>query len=148
VVGVDLHPSNPNFALDAFYQCDLNRGLPPLRLDNFDYILLLDVIEHLAEPELFMELLRDALKFSPHVKLIVSTGNIGFFITRFALLLGQFNYGSRGILDITHTRLFNVRFATPAVRSSRFSCGRSARPARPLPFGARRWQDRPLSCPS
>jgi len=34
VVGVDLHPSNPNFALDAFYQCDLNRGLPPLRLDN------------------------------------------------------------------------------------------------------------------
>jgi len=106
VVGVDLHPSNPNFALDAFYQCDLNRGLPPLRLDNFDYILLLDVIEHLAEPELFMERLRDALKFSPHVKLIVSTGNIGFFITRFALLLGQFNYGSRGILDITHTRLF------------------------------------------
>src|SRR5215813_1745939 len=106
VVGVDLHPWNPNFALDAFYQCDLNRGLPPLRLDNFDYILLLDIIEHLAEPELFMERLRDALRFSPNVKLIVSTGNIGFFITRLALLLGQFNYGKRGILDITHTRLF------------------------------------------
>jgi glycosyltransferase involved in cell wall biosynthesis len=28
------------------------------------------------------------------------------FITRFALLLGQFNYGRRGILDVTHTRLF------------------------------------------
>jgi len=106
VVGVDLHPSNPNFTLDAFYQCDLNRDLPPLRFEDFDYILLLDIIEHLAEPELFMERLRDALKFSPNVRLIVSTGNIGFFITRFALLLGQFNYGRRGILDFTHTRLF------------------------------------------
>ncbi len=106
VTGSDLYPSSPNFALDAFYQCDLNSDLPPVPLENFDYILLLDIIEHLADPELFIERLRDVLRFSPHVKLIVSTGNIGFFMTRLALLFGQFNYGKRGILDITHTRLF------------------------------------------
>ena len=34
------------------------------------------------------------------------TGNVGFLVTRLMLLLGQFNYGKRGILDMTHTRLF------------------------------------------
>jgi hypothetical protein len=71
---------------------------------------MLVIIERLADPELVIERLRDALRFSPHVKLIVSSGNIGFFMTRLALLFGQFNYGKRGILDITHTRLFT--FAT------------------------------------
>jgi glycosyltransferase involved in cell wall biosynthesis len=110
VTGSDLYPSSPSFALDAFYQCDLNSDLPPVGLENFDYILMLDIIERLADPELVIERLRDALRFSPHVKLIVSSGNIGFFMTRLALLFGQFNYGKRGILDITHTRLFT--FAT------------------------------------
>ena len=40
------------------------------------------------------------------MKIIVSTGNIGFFVTRAMLAFGQFNYGKRGILDLTHTRLF------------------------------------------
>jgi hypothetical protein len=42
--------------------------------------------------------------------LIVTLPNIGFFMTRFGLLFGQFNYGARGILDLTHMRLFT--FAT------------------------------------
>jgi glycosyltransferase involved in cell wall biosynthesis len=110
VVGVDWHPPNPASDLDGFHQHDLNRGLPDLRPHEFDRVLLLDAIEHLSDPELFVERLREALKFSPDVKLIVSTGNVGFFVTRFALLFGQFNYGNRGILDRTHTRLFT--FAT------------------------------------
>jgi len=31
---------------------------------------------------------------------------VAFLVTRLMLLLGFFNYGSRGILDLTHTRLF------------------------------------------
>jgi Methyltransferase domain len=72
---------------------------------EFDYVLMMDVVEHLSSPEQFVHRLREALKFS-QAKVIVSTGNIGFIITRLMLLLGQFNYGKRGILDITHTRLF------------------------------------------
>jgi hypothetical protein len=41
-----------------------------------------------------------------NTKIIASTGNIAFFVQRFMLLFGQFNYGKRGILDMTHTRLF------------------------------------------
>ena len=92
--------------LDAFVLHDLNDGLPPLNLGDYDYVLLLDVIEHLSSPEHFVERLREALKLAPATKLLVSTANIGFFINRLMLLIGQFNYGKRGILDLTHARLF------------------------------------------
>jgi hypothetical protein len=64
------------------------------------------VIEHLASPEAFVDRLRVALALSPATTLLVSTANIGFFINRFMLIIGQFNYGKRGILDLTHSRLF------------------------------------------
>ena len=40
------------------------------------------------------------------ITVIISTPNIGFIVIRLMLLFGSFNYGSRGILDKTHTRLF------------------------------------------
>ncbi len=52
-----------------------------------------------------MELLRDA-SITKRPELILTTGNIGFCVTRFMLMLGNFNYGRKGILDRTHTRLF------------------------------------------
>lgn len=110
VVGVDYHPLAPGVELDGFYRGDLNGELPDLYWRQCDYILLLDVIEHLASPEGFVERLRQRLKYTPDVTLVVSTGNIGFIIARLMLLFGQFNYGKRGILDLTHTRLFT--FAT------------------------------------
>jgi glycosyltransferase involved in cell wall biosynthesis/2-polyprenyl-3-methyl-5-hydroxy-6-metoxy-1,4-benzoquinol methylase len=105
VTGVDKAPVEAD-VLDAFVRHDLGTGPPDVRYEDFDYVLLLDMIEHLPSPERFIDQLRAKLKFGPQVTLIVSTGNIGFFVTRFMLLLGQFNYGKRGILDLTHTRLF------------------------------------------
>ena len=106
VTGVDLFPLGSGVELDAFIRQDLNDGLPTVDFRNFDYVLILDVIEHLASPEAFVDQLRAALTLAPATKLIVSTANIGFFINRFMLLIGQFNYGKRGILDLTHSRLF------------------------------------------
>ena len=52
-----------------------------------------------------MEMLRaNAVHKRPEI--VLTTANISFFITRFMLLLGHFNYGRKGILDRTHTRLF------------------------------------------
>jgi 2-polyprenyl-3-methyl-5-hydroxy-6-metoxy-1,4-benzoquinol methylase len=106
VVGVDKYPLERDVDLDGFHRHDLNQGVPEVGVKDFDFMLLLDVIEHLYAPEQFMHQLRDTVKLSPNVKIVVSTGNIGFIVTRFMLLLGQFNYGKRGILDMTHTRLF------------------------------------------
>jgi len=64
------------------------------------------VIEHLRSPEAFVDALRKARRKDKAPQVIVSTGNVAFVLTRLMLLLGYFHYGARGILDLTHTRLF------------------------------------------
>ncbi len=91
----------------TYQMCNLNHGLPDVPWDTVDVVILLDVIEHLNEPELFLRRLRDRLSANRKVQVFVSSGNVCFFVTRMMMLLGEFNYGKRGILDMTHTRLFN-----------------------------------------
>jgi glycosyltransferase involved in cell wall biosynthesis len=81
-----------------------------LGLSDFDHVLLLDVIEHFKEPERFLDCLRHAARsVKGEPRFIVTTGNVAFVILRLQLLLGNFNYGKRGILDLTHTRLYTFR---------------------------------------
>jgi len=72
----------------------------------YDCVLALDVLEHLRVPEQAVAKIAEILK--PGGTLYASTGNIAFHLMRVSLLAGQFNYGKRGILDLTHTRLFTV----------------------------------------
>jgi len=106
VYGVDAYPAADAHELEEFKQCDLDRSEFPMDLVGKDYVLLLDVIEHLKNPEEFAAKLYRACSYNWNIKLIVSTGNVGFFIPRLMHLFGQFNYGKKGILDLTHTRLF------------------------------------------
>ncbi len=75
---------------------------------SYDQILMLDIIEHLKDPEQFMEELRFAARCR-RPEVVLTTANIGFVVTRLMLLCGYFNYGKIGILDRTHTRLFTFR---------------------------------------
>lgn len=120
VTGVD---SSAAFApgMEAFYRHDLNDGPPEVDFARFDFVLMLDVLEHLVRPELFLEQLRRAVARNPRAEVMVSTGNVAFFVTRAMLLLGQFNYGKRGILDLTHTRLFTFGSLRRAVEQAGFS---------------------------
>ncbi|MGA2915009.1 MAG: bifunctional glycosyltransferase/class I SAM-dependent methyltransferase [Sedimentisphaerales bacterium] len=71
-----------------------------------DCVLALDIIEHLKSPEQFLLTLRQRFsKDNPAI--IITTGNIAFLPMRLSLLWGSFNYGKRGILDLSHTRLFS-----------------------------------------
>jgi glycosyltransferase involved in cell wall biosynthesis len=109
VTGIDQYvPATapaPNVKLTRW---DLDVQEFPVEVSSFDQIFMLDVIEHLHDPEVFMETLRAATG-RKRPEIVLTTANIGFFVTRFALLLGQFNYGRKGILDRTHTRLFTFR---------------------------------------
>ena len=108
--GIDAVPLGEKHSVDAFYLHDLNERPFPLDLEHFDYAIMLDVIEHLGSPENFVDDFLAAASRNRDLQLVVSTGNVAFIIVRLMLLLGQFNYGKRGILDLTHTRLFT--FAT------------------------------------
>ncbi len=72
-----------------------------------DVVVALDVIEHQQRPERSLQEIRRVMK--PGGKLVASTGNVAFALVRAMLALGQFNYGKKGILDLTHQRLFTVR---------------------------------------
>jgi len=81
---------------------------PTFNVADYDYLLMLDVIEHLKQPETFLERIRAQFDYSPKT-LVLTTPNIAFVVQRVMLLFGQFNYGKAGILDRTHTRLFTFR---------------------------------------
>lgn len=104
-----------------YYACNLNIELPDVPWDRLDVVVLLDVIEHLNEPEKFLARLRDKLSANRNVRVIMSSGNVCFFITRMMMLLGEFNYGKRGILDMTHTRLFNGKTLKRLCRYSAYT---------------------------
>jgi glycosyltransferase involved in cell wall biosynthesis len=120
VVGVDIVPLDEDVELDEFVLHDLNEGIPALDVGSFDYVLVLDVIEHLNSPERFLEELYAKLSLNPEVRVVVSTGNIAFGMTRLLLLAGQFNYGKRGILDLTHMRLFTFSTLRRALEGAGF----------------------------
>ena len=74
--------------------------------EPYDTAIALDVLEHLKSPEQGVAEIFKYLKSGG--KLYASTGNVAFLPVRLSLLLGWFNYGRRGILDLTHKRLFTV----------------------------------------
>jgi glycosyltransferase involved in cell wall biosynthesis len=106
VTGIDQYvPAEPPASNVQLKRWDLDVNQFPVDVTQFDQIFMLDVIEHLHDPEVFMELLREATG-RKRPEIVLTTANIGFFVTRFMLFLGHFNYGRKGILDRTHTRLF------------------------------------------
>src|SRR5581483_3768142 len=88
-----------------FHRWDLETRHLPVDASKFDQIFLLDVIEHLKDPENFMELIRHATA-RKRPESGMTTANISFYVTRLMLFFGNFTYGRKGILDRTHTRLF------------------------------------------
>jgi glycosyltransferase involved in cell wall biosynthesis len=110
VTGVDKSPPPPD-TMSQFISARLDEGEWTLNINDFDLVLLLDVIEHLSEPEQFLLKLRESYQSyggaSPGPpRFILSTPNVAFVTVRLNLLLGKFSYAERGILDITHRRLF------------------------------------------
>ncbi len=109
VTGIDASPPLPD-TMDHFRQMDLETDPTPSDVFSFDTVLLLDVIEHLAEPEAFLLDLRNRSEVDEQrtgsPTFVISTPNVAFLGVRLNLLFGRFTYAERGILDITHKRLF------------------------------------------
>lgn len=119
VTGMDRYiPARSKAPFDvSFIRWDLDRNEFPVNVSEFDQIFLLDIIEHLKDPGHFMDELRFAAACS-RPEIVLTTANIGFIATRLMLLLGQFNYGKKGILDLTHTRLFTFRSIRELLKQS------------------------------
>ncbi len=106
VTGIDIfpQPENPNF--DHYYLSDLDTPDFDVPMEKIDVVMMLDIIEHVNHPEGLMDYIRAKFHPTHRPKIIMTTPNIAFFITRLQLFFGNFNYGKKGILDRTHKRLF------------------------------------------
>jgi 2-polyprenyl-3-methyl-5-hydroxy-6-metoxy-1,4-benzoquinol methylase len=87
-------------------QLDLDAALDG---QQFDFILLLDVLEHLRDPLASLERVRDCLV--PGGRVIASIPNITHGAVRLSLMSGAFTYTETGLLDRTHLRFFDRRGA-------------------------------------
>jgi hypothetical protein len=109
---------------------DLHSTLAGLQ---FDKVLALDVIEHLKSPEQFLERLR-SVPACQTAEFLLTVPNIAFISIRIMLLFGFFNYGKRGILDRTHTRLFTFSSMVRALQQSGFEVIRKEGIPAPFPL--------------
>lgn len=110
VVAIDLRRPDGDFPF-PYLELDLDEPFAERVVEAMDgaadTVVALDVIEHLSRPERSLREIRRTMK--PGAALVASTANVAYVLVRLMLLIGQFNYGKKGILDRTHTRLFTVR---------------------------------------
>ena len=110
VVAFDLERPAATFPY-PYLEVDLDNDFADEVIDAFagraDAVVALDVLEHLRDPEYSLAEIHRSLVVGG--TLTASTGNVAYFLVRLMLALGHFNYGKKGILDLTHTRLFTVR---------------------------------------
>lgn len=122
VTGIDALESPIHAAaMRDYYQTDLQLGLGPvatqLRGSEFDKVLILDVLEHLNQPE---RVLRDVIPLlrPSGGTVIVSVPNIANISVRLSLLFGRFEYADRGIMDRTHVRFYTRKTARQLLESN------------------------------
>jgi 2-polyprenyl-3-methyl-5-hydroxy-6-metoxy-1,4-benzoquinol methylase len=85
----------------------------------FDAVILNDVLEHVANTEFFLTLVKTALKQGGVV--VISLPNIRYFHTMYDLLIKKdFEYVDSGVLDRTHLRFFTKKSAVRTFEKSGF----------------------------
>ena len=107
VVGIELDPAAAAAARDVCEDVlvgDVETMELPFRPSSFDVVLCGDLVEHLREPQRFLERARPLL--CEGGRLVLTTPNVANWTIRAGLLFGRWRYTERGILDRTHAHLF------------------------------------------
>lgn len=87
-----------------------------IKSENYDYIVLADVLEHMSDPLQFLRELSDYM--STTTRIVISLPNVAFGSTRIALLNGDFDYVDSGILERSHLRFFTLKTVTSFISAS------------------------------
>lgn len=107
----DVEKRNQYKKIDNFIFGNIEELDLPQYNGYFDVILLADVLEHLIEPAVVLEKLKNYLK--PDGEILVSMPNIRHYTAFVKIFIkGNFDYDESGLFDYTHRRFFckkNIR---------------------------------------
>lgn len=120
--------------VDEVHEVDLDRsdwfaGLPR---EEFDCIMLADVLEHLRQPQDLLESIVSQGFLAPGGRLVISIPNANHESIVGSLLAGDFAYTETGILDATHVRWFTLDSLSRLLESRGFRIERIHRTTRTL----------------
>jgi 2-polyprenyl-3-methyl-5-hydroxy-6-metoxy-1,4-benzoquinol methylase len=110
VVGIDVDEAAAAEARQICEQVlvgDVETMELPFSEASFDVVLCGDLIEHLRDPEAFLDRVRPVLRQGG--RLVLTTPNIANWAMRLGLIAGRWSYTDRGILDRTHVHLFTKK---------------------------------------
>jgi 2-polyprenyl-3-methyl-5-hydroxy-6-metoxy-1,4-benzoquinol methylase len=117
VTGIDSSPEIAQLAGQRLSRVILANVLEAdLEDDQYDVIILADILEHLPWPE---PLLQRYLRWlAPGGSVIISLPNVGLWSVRLAHLLGRWEYQDTGVLDRTHLRFYTRRTARALIEGA------------------------------
>lgn len=108
IVGFDKYKDesfNYTEIFESFHNFDLSDIWPNIDYSTFDVVLLLDVLEHLIDPE---SVLKKLSKLIPKkTQVIISLPNFSYYSNLYEIIRkGRFEYKDSGILDRTHLHFY------------------------------------------
>lgn len=115
--GIDVNKDALKIAKKYYrstYLQDLSSGILNIPKNKYDYILFIDLLEHLPLPDLLLKSAKKNLKDKGTI--IVSLPNIARLEIRMNLLFGKFNYTDSGILSEDHLRFFTRDSAVKMIK--------------------------------
>ncbi|MGC9964453.1 MAG: methyltransferase domain-containing protein [Syntrophobacteraceae bacterium] len=98
---------------------DVLSVLGELENEQFDFIVLADILEHLSRPDELLIRLDHFL--AKDGELLISLPNITHISVACELLKGRFHYRDTGLLDLTHLRFFDRSSALELLQESGYS---------------------------
>lgn len=118
VVGIDITKKDivkARKVLNKAYVFDIERGNTKVLGKDFDLIIMMEVMEHLFEPELAIKRFLRLLK--PEGKIILSTPNIVHIYNRLKFTLGIFKYEEETVVNKSHIHFFTYKTLMDMIHS-------------------------------
>jgi len=111
---VTVVESNPKFInlIKPYAKKIYNKNVEELnwdKMENFDCIVLAEILEHLEDP---LDCLTNCVNhLKENGKIIITFPNIGHWSARISFLFGHFKYKDRGIFEKTNLKFFSKKSA-------------------------------------